>query len=95
MSPQAMGELVDELVEMEYVVRRPDPTDGRAKLIVLNEEGQSASRRGAPRSPPSRRAPASFSVSEFIGSCVVCRSGSWTSADLIAAGALPLQPACT
>ncbi len=40
MSPQAMGELVDELVEMEYVVRRPDPTDGRAKLIVLTEKGQ-------------------------------------------------------
>ena len=27
MSPQAMGELVDELEELEYVVRRPDPTD--------------------------------------------------------------------
>ena len=40
MTPQAMGELVDELVEMEYVVRRPDPTDGRAKLIVLTEKGQ-------------------------------------------------------
>ena len=39
MTPQAMGELVDELVEMEYVVRRPDPTDGRAKLIVLTEKG--------------------------------------------------------
>ena len=39
MSPQAMGELVDELVEMEYVVRLPDPTDGRAKLIVLTEKG--------------------------------------------------------
>ncbi|WP_432479575.1 MarR family winged helix-turn-helix transcriptional regulator [Nocardioides sp. GXQ0305] len=40
MSPQAMGELVDELVQLEYVVRRPDPTDGRAKLIVLTEKGQ-------------------------------------------------------
>ena len=30
----------DELVEMEYVVRRPDPTDGRAKLIVLTDKGQ-------------------------------------------------------
>jgi DNA-binding MarR family transcriptional regulator len=39
MSPQAMGELVDELEEMEYVVRRPDPTDRRAKLITLTEKG--------------------------------------------------------
>jgi DNA-binding MarR family transcriptional regulator len=40
MTPQAMGELIDELVGMEYVVRRPDPTDGRAKLIMLTEKGQ-------------------------------------------------------
>ncbi len=39
MSPQAMGELVDELEEMQYVVRRPDPTDRRAKLIVLTDKG--------------------------------------------------------
>ena len=39
MSPQAMGELVDELEEMGYVVRRPDPTDRRAKLITLTEKG--------------------------------------------------------
>jgi len=29
MSPQAMGELVDELEQLGYVVRRPDPTDRR------------------------------------------------------------------
>jgi len=40
MSPQAMGELVDELEELGYVVRRPDPTDRRAKLIVLTKRGQ-------------------------------------------------------
>jgi DNA-binding MarR family transcriptional regulator len=40
MSPQAMGELVDELEELGYVVRRPDPTDRRAKLIVLTKKGQ-------------------------------------------------------
>lgn len=40
MTPQAMGELVDELAEMEYVERRPHPTDGRAKLIVLTEKGR-------------------------------------------------------
>jgi DNA-binding MarR family transcriptional regulator len=39
MSPQAMGELVDELEEMKYVVRRPDPTDRRAKLITLTKKG--------------------------------------------------------
>ena len=39
MTPQAMGELVDELEQMEYLVRRPDPTDRRAKLIVLTDKG--------------------------------------------------------
>lgn len=41
MTPQAMGELVDELEEMQYVVRRPDPRDRRAKLIVLTPKGRS------------------------------------------------------
>jgi DNA-binding MarR family transcriptional regulator len=40
MSPQAMGELVDELEQLEYVVRHPDPTDRRAKLIVLTAKGR-------------------------------------------------------
>ena len=40
MTPQAMGELVDELEELEYVVRHPDPTDRRAKLIVLTPKGR-------------------------------------------------------
>jgi len=39
MTPQAMGELVDDLVQMGYVARIPDPSDGRAKLIVLTDEG--------------------------------------------------------
>lgn len=42
MTPQAMAELVDELVDMGYVVRRPDPDDGRAKLIVLTKRGRDA-----------------------------------------------------
>lgn len=42
MTPQAMGELVDELVDMGYVLRRPDPGDGRAKLIVLTKRGRDA-----------------------------------------------------
>ena len=46
MSPQAMGELVDELEELGYVVRRPDPTDRRAKLIVLTAKGQACIRAG-------------------------------------------------
>ncbi|MDQ3053702.1 MAG: MarR family winged helix-turn-helix transcriptional regulator [Actinomycetota bacterium] len=39
MTPQAMGELVDELEQMGYLVRRPDPTDRRAKLILLTDKG--------------------------------------------------------
>jgi DNA-binding MarR family transcriptional regulator len=39
-TPQAMGELVDELEELGYVQRRPDPTDRRAKLIVLTDRGK-------------------------------------------------------
>jgi DNA-binding MarR family transcriptional regulator len=42
MTPQAMGELVDELVELGYVERRPDPSDGRAKLIVPTRRGRDA-----------------------------------------------------
>lgn len=42
MTPQAMAEVVDELVEMGYVERRPDPTDGRAKLIVPTARGRAA-----------------------------------------------------
>jgi DNA-binding MarR family transcriptional regulator len=39
MTPQAMGELVDELEGLGYLVRTPDPTDRRAKLIMLTESG--------------------------------------------------------
>jgi DNA-binding MarR family transcriptional regulator len=40
MTPQAMGELVDELEGLGYVERRPDPTDRRAKLIMLTPRGR-------------------------------------------------------
>jgi DNA-binding MarR family transcriptional regulator len=40
MTPQAMGELVDELEELGYVERQPDPSDRRAKLIVLTPRGR-------------------------------------------------------
>lgn len=42
MTPQSMSELVDELVELGYVVRKPDPSDGRAKLIVPTRRGRAA-----------------------------------------------------
>ncbi len=42
MSPQAMGELVDELEELGYVARRADPMDRRAKLIVPTPRGKAA-----------------------------------------------------
>jgi DNA-binding MarR family transcriptional regulator len=37
---QAMGELVDHLALHGYVERVPDPTDGRAKLVRLTEQGK-------------------------------------------------------
>ncbi|HEX4811855.1 MAG TPA: MarR family transcriptional regulator [Nonomuraea sp.] len=37
---QVIGTLVDELVELGYVERRPDPADRRAKLIVPTERGR-------------------------------------------------------
>jgi DNA-binding MarR family transcriptional regulator len=42
MTPQSMAEIVDELVELGYVVRRPDPADRRAKLVVLTRRGHDA-----------------------------------------------------
>jgi DNA-binding MarR family transcriptional regulator len=39
MTPQAMGELVDDLERRGYVRRVPDPGDRRAKLIVPTEIG--------------------------------------------------------
>jgi len=46
MSPQAMGELVDELEGLGYVVRTPDPGDRRAKLITLTDSGRGISEAG-------------------------------------------------
>ena len=42
MSRQAMGELVDDLEDLGYVERRADPSDGRAKLVVLTGKGEAA-----------------------------------------------------
>ncbi len=40
MTRPAMAELVDELQQAGYLERRPDPTDGRAKLIRLTGKGR-------------------------------------------------------
>jgi DNA-binding MarR family transcriptional regulator len=38
-TPQAVGELVDDLERLGYVRREPDPDDRRAKRIVLTDHG--------------------------------------------------------
>jgi DNA-binding MarR family transcriptional regulator len=43
---QIVGRLVDELEELGYVERRPDPADRRAKLIVPTPKGLEQLRRG-------------------------------------------------
>lgn len=42
MSKQSAGVMVDQLERLGYVRRVPDPTDGRARLIVLEERGRRA-----------------------------------------------------
>ena len=41
-SKQAVGQLVDELQRLGYVTRAADPTDARARLVVLTEHGRTA-----------------------------------------------------
>ena len=43
---QSMAETVAALESRGLVTRRPDPTDGRAKLVLLTEEGWTALRFG-------------------------------------------------
>jgi DNA-binding MarR family transcriptional regulator len=45
-STRTVGRLVDELEELGYVARRPDPADRRAKLIVPTPRGLEQLRRG-------------------------------------------------
>jgi DNA-binding MarR family transcriptional regulator len=40
LSLAAASELVNDLVDLGYLVRRPDPADGRAKLIDLTKRGR-------------------------------------------------------
>jgi DNA-binding MarR family transcriptional regulator len=46
-TPQSMGQIVDELEQLGYVTRTPDPADRRAKLIKLTEGGEKVARQGA------------------------------------------------
>ena len=39
-TPQSMGQFVDELEDLGYVERRPDPDDRRAKRIHLTRRGK-------------------------------------------------------
>ncbi|WNG95041.1 MarR family winged helix-turn-helix transcriptional regulator [Mycobacterium sp. ITM-2016-00318] len=40
LSLAAASELVNDLADLGYLTRRPDPADGRAKLIELTERGR-------------------------------------------------------
>ena len=44
MTKQAMSELVNDLERLGYLRRRPDPTDGRARLIEFSDRGWAAVR---------------------------------------------------
>jgi DNA-binding MarR family transcriptional regulator len=46
MSLSSMAELVDDLERLGYLERRPDPDDGRAKLVCLTDTGWLAIRQG-------------------------------------------------
>jgi DNA-binding MarR family transcriptional regulator len=45
-SLSSMAELVDDLERLGYLERRPDPQDGRAKLVCLTDTGWRAIRLG-------------------------------------------------
>jgi len=46
MTKQSIGEVIDNLVELGYVKRVPDPQDRRAKLICLTDRGDEAQKTG-------------------------------------------------
>jgi DNA-binding MarR family transcriptional regulator len=46
MTKQSIGEVIDNLVELGYVKRIPDPQDRRAKLICLTTRGEEAQKIG-------------------------------------------------
>jgi DNA-binding MarR family transcriptional regulator len=42
LTKQSAGAMVDQLERLRYVSRVPDPTDGRARLIVIERRGRRA-----------------------------------------------------
>jgi DNA-binding MarR family transcriptional regulator len=48
LSRTRISRLVDELIAEGYVLRRPDPDDGRASFAVLTPKGRTALRKAAP-----------------------------------------------
>ena len=36
---QSMGEIIRELVDLDLLEMRPDPTDGRAKIVTFSQHG--------------------------------------------------------
>jgi DNA-binding MarR family transcriptional regulator len=44
MTKQSMGELIDDLEQKRYIERRPDPSDGRARIVVPTERGLAVDR---------------------------------------------------
>jgi DNA-binding MarR family transcriptional regulator len=46
MTKQSIGEVIDNLVQLDYVKRVPDPQDRRAKLICLTKRGEEAQKTG-------------------------------------------------
>ena len=72
MSPQAMGELVDELESLGYLIRQPDPCDRRAKLIVLTRKGKACVEAGRATIETSRTRSPSDSGSGDITSSDEC-----------------------
>src|ERR1700750_198091 len=46
LTKQSVGEIVDDLTDLGYIERFPDPTDKRAKLIRLTTKGLDAQRIG-------------------------------------------------
>lgn len=45
-SKQAVGQLVNDLEDMGVLTRKPDPIDGRARLVIFTEEGKELLVRG-------------------------------------------------
>ena len=42
MTKQGAGQIIDDMQARGYVLRRPDPTDGRARLVYLSPRGEAA-----------------------------------------------------